>query len=303
MSCFIAIDVETANQDQGSICQIGLACFDGGVLAWQWSALVDPEDDFDPYHVKIHGITPERVVGAAKWPAVIEHISGTLRDQIIASHTSFDQIALAAASDRYGITLPGCSWIDSYAIARRVWPDMDRHRLRDLCIALDIELNHHDALSDAIACGRIILAGLEAGELTFDQLATLTPAPRSRTGGRRRRQATHQQDVSIAGASTGPLQGHVVVFTGDFEGGKRPISELAAAAGCDVDDNFTKKRTTILVVGKRDPAAWGGTEKSGKHRRAEEAIAEGRNIEIMSEDQFRNLLECAVSSTQLKTAV
>lgn len=300
MSCFIAIDVETANRQQSSICQIGLACFDDGALAWHWSALVDPEGAFEPFNIDIHGITPERIAGAAKWPAVVECIAGSLEGQTIVSHTRFDQIALAAASRRYGLGLPDCRWIDSHAIARQLWPEMSRHRLRDLCETLGIELNHHDALSDAMACGRIIVAGMQASGLTLEQLIGRQPPSRpwsrhSRSDQRRGR--GYQRDHSASGATEGPLRGQVVVFTGAFEGGKRPISETAAAAGCDVDENFAKSRTTILVVGRRDPGDWGGAEKSSKHRRAEEALAEGYKIEIMSEDQFRNLLQRAVTGT------
>lgn len=43
---FVAIDVETANADMGSICQIGLARFVDGDLAEEWVTLVDPEDYF-----------------------------------------------------------------------------------------------------------------------------------------------------------------------------------------------------------------------------------------------------------------
>lgn len=303
MGCFIAIDVETANRQQGSICQIGLACFDDGVLAWQWSALVDPEGDFEPFNIDIHGITPERVAGAATWPSVV---ACSLREQTIASHTRFDQIALASASQRYGLELPACRWIDSHAIARQVWPEMGRHRLRDLCEVLGIALNHHDALSDAMACGRIILAGMEASGLALEQLIArqAPPRPWSRhSKSARRRGERHQRDYVASGAPGRPLSGHVVVFTGAFEGGKRAIGERAAAAGCDVDENFAKSRTTILVVGRRDPADWGGAEKSSKHRRAEEALAEGHKLEIMSEDQFRNLLQTAVSSATLNASV
>jgi len=309
MGCFIAIDVETANRHQGSICQIGLACFDDGALAWQWSALVDPEGAFDPFNVDIHGITPERIAGAAKWPAVVECIASSLSGQTIVSHTRFDQIALAAASERYRLPpLPECRWIDSHAIARQIWPEMGRHRLRDLCETLDIELNHHDALSDATACGRIILAGLRTSGLTLEQLIARQAPSRPWSRSRHRRTAgprgeRHQRDHTVAGVLGGPLQGQVVVFTGAFEGGKRPLSELAAAAGCDVDENFAKLRTTILVVGRRDPTDWGGIKKSGKHRRAEAALAEGHKIEIMSEDQFRDLLQRALSSAALKAAV
>jgi len=44
---FVAIDVETANADMASICQIGLAKFKDGQLVEEWSSFIDPEDYFD----------------------------------------------------------------------------------------------------------------------------------------------------------------------------------------------------------------------------------------------------------------
>ena len=44
---FTAIDVETANADMASICQIGVAKYVDGELTEEWSTLVDPEDYFD----------------------------------------------------------------------------------------------------------------------------------------------------------------------------------------------------------------------------------------------------------------
>ena len=41
---FVAIDVETANADMASICQIGVAKYSEGKLIEEWSSLVDPED-------------------------------------------------------------------------------------------------------------------------------------------------------------------------------------------------------------------------------------------------------------------
>jgi DNA polymerase-3 subunit epsilon len=61
---FVALDVETANSDFSSICQIGIARFDGDRLTEEWSTLVNPEDYFDPFNVSIHGIT-EDMVGEA----------------------------------------------------------------------------------------------------------------------------------------------------------------------------------------------------------------------------------------------
>ena len=53
---FVAIDVETANADMASICQIGIARCEGGVITDEWTSYVDPEDYFDGVNVSIHGI-------------------------------------------------------------------------------------------------------------------------------------------------------------------------------------------------------------------------------------------------------
>lgn len=52
---FIAIDVETANADMASICQIGIAKYKDGELVDEWSSLIDPEDYFDFINIDIHG--------------------------------------------------------------------------------------------------------------------------------------------------------------------------------------------------------------------------------------------------------
>jgi len=64
---FAALDVETANADFGSICQIGIVTFNDGTVTDIWQSLVDPEDDFDPVNVSIHGIDADRVAGAPRF--------------------------------------------------------------------------------------------------------------------------------------------------------------------------------------------------------------------------------------------
>jgi DNA polymerase-3 subunit epsilon len=282
MDYFIAIDVETANRDRGSICQIGLVCFNGDGIEWQWSTLVNPECEFEPHNIRIHRITPQHVLDAPKWPAVFECIEASLGGQVIASHTNFDE----------------------YALARRTWPEFRRHGLAELCAAFEIELNHHDALSDAMACGRIVKlcragASMSPAEIERRALAIANARPRRAS---RFKLAAHQDDVAAAGSPDGPLSGHVVVLSGEFDGGKGPLAAFAASAGCRVDLDFAKTRTTILVVGRRDQEAWGHA-KSGKHQRAEAAIAEGRDIRILTEVEFRRLVDYAVSSAPVRATV
>jgi DNA polymerase-3 subunit epsilon len=79
---FVAIDVESANPDMGSICQIGIAKFVDGQLVGEWSTLVDPEDYFDAVNVSIHGIEPHMVRGQPKLPAIAEKLRSHLLNTV-----------------------------------------------------------------------------------------------------------------------------------------------------------------------------------------------------------------------------
>ena len=98
---FVAIDVETANADMASICQIGLAKFKDGQLVAEWSSLIDPEDYFDFINIDIHGITEEDVVGAPTFSEVVDELSNFLSGSVCVSHTHFDRVSLSRTLGKY----------------------------------------------------------------------------------------------------------------------------------------------------------------------------------------------------------
>ena len=61
---FNAIDVETANSNTSSICQIGVVRVNEGQVDSCFSTLVNPEERFSSFNIRIHGIRalrgPER---------------------------------------------------------------------------------------------------------------------------------------------------------------------------------------------------------------------------------------------------
>jgi DNA polymerase-3 subunit epsilon len=71
---FTAIDVETANSDMSSICQIGLAKFENGILVKEWVSLIDPEDYFYEMNISIHGIDEDSVKGKPIFPQVLNEL-------------------------------------------------------------------------------------------------------------------------------------------------------------------------------------------------------------------------------------
>ena len=51
----------------------------------------------------------------------------------------------------------------SVKLAKAVWPQLGSHRLNILADYFKLELDHHDALSDARACAEITLRAFRSG--------------------------------------------------------------------------------------------------------------------------------------------
>jgi DNA polymerase III subunit epsilon len=110
---FVAIDVETANPDLASICQIGLVRFLNGRVADNWESLVDPEDYFDCVNISIHGINESAVVGSPIFPELSSFLSQQLIGNVVVCHTPFDRAAIRAVFSKYGMTIPEIVWLDT----------------------------------------------------------------------------------------------------------------------------------------------------------------------------------------------
>lgn len=121
---FVAIDVETANADMSSICQIGIACYNEESLTEEWKSYIDPEDYFDEINISIHGIEESTVKSSPKLSDVANQIYKYLDNHVCVCHTHFDRVAIRQAFDKYEIRHPNCTWLDSARVTRRAWEDL-----------------------------------------------------------------------------------------------------------------------------------------------------------------------------------
>lgn len=283
---YVAVDVETANADLASICQVGVAVFRGGALAETFCTYVDPQDYFDPVNVSIHGIDAASVVGAPQWAAASAEIRPLLADRVVVHHTAFDRAAFRRAAESCGSSEIPCRWLDTARVVRRAWPTKFGARgygLGNVAKELGIEFRHHDALEDARAAGEVLLRAIQH---TGIELAEWFHRVELRIDGSARSGGAVVRD----GPDDGPLHGEVVVFTGRLSIPRSVAADLAAAVGCDVAAGVTRK-TTLLVVGDQDITRLAGDEKSSKHRKAEELIMGGHPIRIVGESDFRRIVE------------
>lgn len=285
---FVAIDVETANADMSSICQIGLVLYNEGKIQEEWKTYIDPEDYFDMINISIHGIDEETVKGAPKLSEVSGHLHNFLNDRISVCHTHFDRVAIQQGFEKYNLQSPNCIWLDSARVARRTWNQFAQrgYGLMNICEYLGYNFNPHDALEDARAAGFIMTKAIEETNLSIDDWLKRVKYPIGTS------YLDFNHRIKRDGNKEGPFYGEVLVFTGALEIPRREAAELAAQVGCNVSPSVNKE-TTILVVGDQDVRKLGGKKKSSKHRKAELLISKGHIIRIIRETDFKKLVSLA----------
>lgn len=282
---FTAIDVETANSDMSSICQIGLAKFENGELVKEWVSLIDPEDYFYQMNISIHGIDEDCVKGKPIFPQVLNELKDFLEGTVAVCHTSFDRNALMYALEKYELPILNTTWLDSSRVVRRTWPEFASkgYGLSNVCQKIGYQFIHHDALEDAKAAGHILIAACKESGFDLDGALARVKLPINPIT------STSGPYIAREGNPEGDLYGNVVVFTGQLDVPRNIAADMASSAGCQVDAGVTKK-TTILVVGDQDAARLAGHEKSSKHRKAEELILSGQHIRIIRETDFQKMV-------------
>jgi DNA polymerase-3 subunit epsilon len=156
---FIAIDLETANSCQSSICQIGVVHITNSIVTATCESLIDPEDDFNPNNIAVHGIEKEDVKFAPPFPLYYETLAENLNGNKIVHHTAFDRIALDKACDKYGLPHLDVEWIDSSEIVRQALPQFAEvgYGLKNVANYFGYHFKHHDALNDALATAFITI--------------------------------------------------------------------------------------------------------------------------------------------------
>lgn len=195
MDSFVAIDFETATW--GSACALGLAHFEDGVKIDQRYTLINPQiatRSWEYGAIRVHGIHPKDVIDAPTfadiWPELIHYAACY---PLVAHNANFDMGVLRSELARANLPSPTIRYGCSMQLARSAWPKRrmkdledatvaelraapENHKLNTLSEFLEIELDHHNALSDAVACGEITVRAVD--QLGANTLAAAYEQPR-----------------------------------------------------------------------------------------------------------------------------
>lgn len=301
---FIAIDFETANQERDSACELGICIVKNNEIIETKSWLIrPPELYFDSYNVHIHGITEDDVRDKPKfkklWQEIKPYFEG---NNIVAHFASFDISVLRHTFDTYSIPYPEFNYLCSYIVSKKVWQGLLSYDLKSLCQLNRIELEHHRALPDAIACANLFLKAFEQiGKVSLEgveneldiKIGKLFPNGYLPC----RVKPKDSRDLSkIIGDPNKHKPEHLfygktVVFTGTLTSMVRSKAQQIVVDIGGINATTVTKTTDFLIVGQQDFKIVGEDGMSNKQEKALKLLQKGNRIEVISEDDFLRLIE------------
>ncbi|MGD9642134.1 MAG: 3'-5' exonuclease [Elusimicrobiales bacterium] len=174
MPAFTAIDFETADHGRDSACAVGLARVEDWKVARTAYRLICPPRR-EILFTYIHDITWEQVAGepdfAGVWPELADFFEGI--DFIAAHNAPFDRGVLYACCAAAGLQAPPQPFVCTVQLARKELL-LKPATLSHVCHHLSIPLKHHNALSDAEACAKIMITVEQA---RAEKAAGASPRP------------------------------------------------------------------------------------------------------------------------------
>lgn len=304
---FVAIDFETANQYRASACSVGLVKFIDGKVVDTFYSLINPESEFDYYNMQLHGITPEMVVDSPNYlqiSSIIKEFKMEL--PLVAHYAPFDMGVIKDSNERYNIIDFNANYFDSYYLSRRFITSIS-YKLNHLAELLEFEFDHHNALEDAKACGELILHIAKKNSFSTVE-ALLENASYTKfgivdgfTGSGFRKKSSGKgnsysiQDIIDSIDSSAIQKNHIFLnkyacFTGKLNSMERKEAMRIFATCGGVPEKGVTIKTNLLIMGDQNLTIVGESGKSSKIKKAEKLLAEGKDIQLLGENEFLRML-------------
>ena len=162
---FAVFDVETPNYNNDRISAIGVCIVEDDEIKLSKYWLCNPETYFNSFNIQLTGITPDDVADAMNFSELWEELLPLFDGRILIAHNApFDMGVLAKCCKAYGISdLRYVPYACTVRMSKRAFPDLPNHKLNTVSDFLGIDLLHHRADSDTLACAKILLACMEQG--------------------------------------------------------------------------------------------------------------------------------------------
>ena len=161
---FVTIDFETAVNAPDSAISIGLVKYRNYRAIGSYYSLIRPPRLYiRPDFTDIHGLTVDDVKDAPAFPDIWESaLKPFIGGAPLAAHNAaFDMRVLRAVLAHYALEIPALRYFCTCTLARRTWPELSSHSLGALAEGFGIVYTAHNALDDAMTCGKLVQMSAE----------------------------------------------------------------------------------------------------------------------------------------------
>lgn len=156
---FTAIDFETATAFHP--CSVGIVTVENGIIVDEFVTLIKPPNNlYSPFTIQVHGIYPRDTMNAKSFAQVFPEIKKRLENRVVVAHNeSFDRNVLAKSMALHGLDYADLNLASRWECTVKIYKakGFSPAKLSDCCRKMNIQLNHHEALSDARACAKLYL--------------------------------------------------------------------------------------------------------------------------------------------------
>ena len=297
---FIAIDFETANSKRDSICALGAVLVENSKIVKKFYTLIKPHksrNHFSSICKQIHGINENMVNNSPEFPIVYNKIKEYIENYWVFAHNaaSADISMIRKTLELYDINIPDIKYGCSLKLSKNIF-ELISYRLDVVAKTLDIELDHHNPISDAMACASIILYGYQKyGNKIYD-LSTSSNKTCKKIANKKvsneinKLKKTMIDDLDVNDSK--PCFCKKFIFTGKLESMPRKDAKFEVekrggntGGGITYDTNYLVVGDDIFFDYHFDKT------KTNKFKKAEEYKQGGKaNIQIISEQEFLKMI-------------
>lgn len=290
---FTIIDLETTGLDPtfDEIIEVGAIRVRNGDVTDTFSSLVKPEKEVDAFITEITGITNEMLADAPSISEIFpDFLSFVSNDIIVGHNVNFDINFVYDTNSKLYSQYFSNSFTDTLRLSRRLLPELEHHRLKDLINHFEIDIERqHRSLDDCKATLECYNKLKSLAVEKYDTLDNFYIENKSKC--KKRLDLSKIKTAITEFDEDNPFFEKVCVFTGVLEKMKRSdAAQLVVDLGGLCGNSVTKK-TNYLILGNNDYCPTIRDGKSTKQKKAEELKLKGNDIEIISENTFYDMLD------------
>lgn len=293
LSDYIVFDIETTGLDSSydEVIEIGAIKVKNNKTVSKFNSLVKPKNEIDEYITELTGITNEMVKDAPTIEEVLPDFMDYIGNDILIGHNvNFDINFIYDNLYRNKLDVLTNDFIDTMRISRKLLPELPHHRLIDLAKYFKIDsTNNHRSLKDCEITMNVYESLKGIALQKYDNVDEFKNAFK-----KHKKEGLRAKDIVSTNTEfdvDNLFYDKYVAITGTLEKMlRKEAMQIIVDLGGHCEDNVTKK-TNYLILGNNDYNPILRGKKSSKLIKAETLKLEGKDIEIISENVFYDIID------------